>query len=49
MEKVTTNDLLGSQSEKTPSQVFVSSPKTDLETNLLSLENRNFENISFSQ
>ena len=26
-----------------------SSPKTDLETNFLNLENRNFENVSFSQ
>ena len=24
-------------------------PKTDLETNFLNLENRNFENVSFSQ
>ena len=26
-----------------------SSPKTDLETNLLNLENRSLENVSFSQ
>ena len=26
-----------------------SSPKTDLETNFLNLENRSFENVSFSQ
>ena len=31
--------------------IFVSwsSPETDLETNFLNLENRSFENISFSQ
>ena len=26
-----------------------SSPKTDLETNFLNLENRNFEKVNFSQ